>query len=376
MNIYADYAATAPMRAAAKAEVIECMDAIGNPSSIHAAGKIARDKIAKARSEIASLLCCFPSEIIFTSGGTESDNWIIRSAAEEGRKIVTSSFEHHAILHAADFVEKCLLCEVCKVDPDEMGIVNPDDVARHIKGKENLVSIMTANNEIGTIQPIQEITEEVRKIAGKATLIHTDAVQAVGHIPVDIQKLGVDMLSLSAHKFGGPKGIGVLYCSSHVKVKPILFGGRQEMGRRPGTENVAAIAGMAAALREACEKQEGEKARITVLRDALIRQIIEIPGAHINGDQRRRLPGNVNCRFDGIEGETLVMLLSLAGVFVSSGSACTSGSGEPSHVLTAIGQSRNDAFGAVRITIGEETTEEDVDKIAGAVKAAIEKIRG
>lgn len=376
MNIYADYAATAPMRATAKAEVIECMNTIGNPSSIHAAGKIARDKIAKARSEIAALLCCFPSEIIFTSGGTESDNWIIRSAAEEGRRIVTSAFEHHAILHAADFAEKHLSCEVCKVNPDETGIVNPDDVARRVMGKEDLVSIMTANNEIGTIQPIQEIAEEVRKAAGQATLIHTDAVQAVGHIPIDIQKLGVDMLSLSAHKFGGPKGIGVLYCSSRVKVKPILFGGRQEMGRRPGTENVAAIAGMAAALRESCEKQESEKARIAGLRDTLIRQIMEIPGAHINGDRRRRLPGNVNCRFDGIEGETLVMLLSLAGVFVSSGSACTSGNGEPSHVLTAIGQGRSDAFGAVRITIGEETTAEDVDNIVAAIRTAVEKIRG
>lgn len=238
-----------------------------------------------------------------------------------------------------------------------------------------MVTVMAANNEVGTLQPIQEISKEIRKHGSKLTVFHTDAVQAIGHIPVDVQKMGVDMLSLSAHKFGGPKGIGVLYCRQGVQLDPLLYGGGQERGRRPGTENVPAIAGMAAAMRTACENMEDSANTVRGLRNRLLQRIGEIQGNRIYGSMEARLPGNINCSFAGIEGETMVLMLDLAGVCVSAGSACTSGSGEPSHVLTAMGLSRRDAYGAIRITLGEENTAQEVDYIAATIENIVADLR-
>lgn len=240
----------------------------------------------------------------------------------------------------------------------------------------NLVTVMAANNEVGTIQPVEEIGREIRKGGNKRTIFHTDAVQAVGHIPVDVQKMGVDMLSLSAHKFGGPKGVGVLYCRNGIILDPLLFGGGQERGNRPGTENTPGIVAMAVAMREACENMESAAAKTRELRDRLIRRIKEIPDSYIHGSLEKRLPGNVNCSFAGVEGEAVVIMLDLAGVCASSGSACTSGTGEPSHVLTAMGLSRKDAYGAIRITLAETNTEAEVDYIGDQLAEIVRKLRG
>lgn len=240
----------------------------------------------------------------------------------------------------------------------------------------NLVTVMAANNEVGTIQPVEEIGREIRKGGNKRTIFHTDAVQAVGHIPVDVQKMGVDMLSLSAHKFGGPKGAGVLYCRNGIILDPLLFGGGQERGNRPGTENTPGIVAMAVAMREACENMESAAAKTRELRDRLIRRIKEIPDSYIHGSLEKRLPGNVNCSFAGVEGEAVVIMLDLAGVCASSGSACTSGTGEPSHVLTAMGLSRKDAYGAIRITLAETNTEAEVDYIGDQLAEIVRKLRG
>lgn len=375
MRIYADHAATTPMRAVAKEAMIEAMEEIGNPSSIHAAGRIAAIKLESARKTVAELLNCRPAEIYFTSGGTEADNWAIHAARCGDGRVVTSAFEHHAILHTLEAMEKAGARHVNLVKPERDGIVDPAEVRRKVDGFTNLVTIMAANNEVGTIQPVAEIARAVRRVSGK-TVIHTDAVQAVGHIPVDVQKMGVDMLSLSVHKFGGPRGVGALYCRSGVPLNPFMFGGGQERGRRPGTENVPAIVAMAAALREACENMDAAAVEVRHLRDRLVEQIKEIPGSHIHGTMASRLPGNVNCSFEGVEGEAVVILLDLAGVYVSAGSACTSGSREPSHVLTAMGLSRRDAYGAIRITLAESNTEAEVDYIAQQLAAIVGKLRG
>ena len=375
MKIYADHAATTPMRESAKAAMIECLEEYGNPSSIHAAGRLATMKLESARKEVAELLNCNPAEIYFTSGGTEADNWAIRAARYGSGRVVTSEFEHHAVLHTLEAMEKWGTRKTTRIKPEEDGILNPAKVAAEVDGTTNLVSVMAANNEIGTIQPIAEITKAINRNSRSLTIFHTDAVQAVGHIPVDVQKMGVDMLSLSAHKFGGPRGVGALYCRAGVQLDPLLFGGGQERGRRPGTENTAAIVAMAVAMREACENMERAAEYTTGLRDKLVERILTIPGAHINGGMTNRLPGNVNCRFDGVEGEALVIMLDLAGVCVSAGSACTSGSGEPSHVLTAMGQSRRDAYGAIRITLAETNTEAEVEYIADRLASIVKNLR-
>lgn len=376
MNVYADHAATAPMRDVAKVAMMEAVEIFGNPSSIHAAGRLAAVKMESARKEVAELLNCRPSEIYFTSGGTEADNWAIRAAYIGTGQVITSAFEHHAILHTLEAMERAKLRRAYLVNPEPDGIVNPDRVAEKVERDTSLVTIMAANNEIGTIQPVGEIVRAVRKTAGPAPIIHTDAVQAVGHINMDVQKLGVDMLSLSAHKFGGPRGVGVLYANERVRLAPLIYGGGQERGCRPGTENVPAIVAMAAALRDACQTMDTAAEKTKSLRNRLIQRIMDIPGAYINGNIVQRLPGNINCRFDGVEGEALVIMLDLAGVCVSAGSACTSGSGEPSHVLTAIGQSRREAYGAVRITLGEENTKAEVDYIGEKITEAVGKLRG
>lgn len=375
MRIYADHAATTPMRTVAKAAMIEAMEEIGNPSSIHAAGRMAAMKLESARKTVAELLNCSPTEIYFTSGGTEADNWAIHAARYGDGAVVASAFEHHAVLHTLEAMQRMAARRVCLVAPERDGIISPDAVAASVGQYTNMVTVMAANNEVGTIQPVAEIAKAVRRVSGK-TVIHTDAVQAVGHIPVDVQKMGVDMLSLSAHKFGGPRGVGAIYCRSGVELDPFMFGGGQERGRRPGTENVPAIVAMAAALREACENMDVAAEYTRGLRNKLEERVLEIPGAHINGTMDSRLPGNVNCSFDGVEGEAVVILLDLAGVCVSAGSACTSGSGEPSHVLTAMGLSRRDAYGAIRITLAESNTEADVDYIAKQLADIVGKLRG
>lgn len=374
MRIYADHAATTPMRAVAKAAIIEAVEEIGNPSSIHAAGRMAAMKLESARKNVAELLNCRPAEIYFTSGGTEADNWAIHAARYGDGAVVASAIEHHAVLHTLEVMQKMAARRVCLVAPEQDGIINPDTVAASVEQYTNMVTVMAANNEVGTIQSIAEIARAVRRVSGK-TIIHTDAVQAVGHIPVDVQKMGVDMLSLSAHKFGGPRGVGALYCRSGVPLDPFMFGGGQERGRRPGTENIPAIVAMVAAMREACENMDTAAVATQYLRDRLMERIKAIPGSHINGSMARRLPGNINCSFDGVEGEAVVLMLDLAGVCASSGSACTSGSGEPSHVLTAMGLPRRDAYGAIRITLAESNTEAEMDYIAQQLATTVEKLR-
>lgn len=289
--------------------------------------------------------------------------------------MVASAFEHHAVLHTLEAMERSGTRRATLVAPGTNGIIDPAEIGRRVSSTTNMVTVMAANNEVGTLQPIQEISKEIRKSGSKLTVFHTDAVQAIGHIPVDVQKMGVDMLSLSAHKFGGPKGIGVLYCRQGVQLDPLLYGGGQERGRRPGTENVPAIAGMAAAMRTACENIEDSANTVRGLRNRLLQRIGEIPGSRIYGSIETRLPGNINCSFAGIEGETMVLMLDLAGVCVSAGSACTSGNGEPSHVLTAMGLSRRDAYGAIRITLGEENTTQEVDYIAATIENIVADLR-
>ena len=371
MNIYADHAASSPMRESAKAVMLECLEECGNPSSIHAAGRLAAARLERARKEMAELLNCRPSEIYFTSGGTEADNWAVCAAGRRTGQTVTSAFEHHAVLRALEALERAGGRTAVRIRPEADGVLDPEKVAAAADGSTALVSIMAANNEIGTIQPIAEIAKALKKGGRSPALFHTDAVQAVGHIPVDVQKLGVDLLSLSAHKFGGPRGAGALYCRTGAPLEPLLFGGGQERGRRPGTENTAAIAAMAAAMTEACGNMETAAAYTRRLRDRLAARILEIPGAQINGSMTSRLPGNINCRFDGVEGETLVILLDLAGVQVSAGAACSSGSGQPSHVLTALGQSRREAYGAIRISLAETSTEAEADCIADRLEAIV-----
>lgn len=375
MKIYADHAATTQMRESAKAAMIECLEEYGNPSSIHAAGRVAAMKLESARKEVAELLNCRPAEIYFTSGGTEADNWAIRAARYGSGRVVTSAFEHHAVLHTLEAMEREGTRKVARIMPEPDGVLDPLKIAAKVDGTTNLVSIMAANNEIGTIQPIAEIAKEIKRGSCSTMIFHTDAVQAVGHIPVDVQKMGVDMLSLSAHKFGGPRGVGALYCRGGKSLEPLLFGGGQERGRRPGTENTAGIVAMAVAMREACENMSQAEKHTADLRDKLLERVREIPGAHINGSMASRLPGNINCRFDGVEGEAVVIMLDLAGVCVSAGSACTSGSGEPSHVLTSLGLSRRDAYGAIRITLDETNTAEEMDYIGRALTEIVMRLR-
>lgn len=375
MNVYADHAATTPMRPCAKEAMLEAVEDYGNPSSIHSAGRLAAMKMESARKEMAELLNCRPSEIYFTSGGTEADNWALRAAKYGDGRVVASAFEHHAIIHTLEAMEREKARRMELVMPEQDGIVDPEKVRRVVDQYTNMVTVMAANNEVGTIQPVEEIGRAIRKGGNKSTVFHTDAVQAVGHIPVDVQKMGVDMLSFSAHKFGGPRGVGALYCRTGIVLDPLLFGGGQERGRRPGTENMPGIVAMAAAMREACENMGRSAATTRGLRDRLIRRIKETPDSYIHGSIENRLPGNVNCSFDGIEGEAVVLMLDLAGVCVSSGSACTSGTGEPSHVLTSMGLSRRDAYGAIRITLAETNTEAEVDYIADQLVEIVGKLR-
>ena len=375
--VYADNAATTAMSDRA----IEAMkpylkEVYGNPSSLHSAGQRAKEALEEARAKIAALLNAEAGEIYFTSGGSEADNQAIRSAAKLGarknkRHIITTAFEHHAVLHTLKQLEKEGF-EVTYLDVHQNGIVTAEEVEAAIRPDTCLVTVMFANNEVGTIQPIQKIGEVCRR-AG--VVFHTDAVQAAGHVPLDVKAQNIDMLSLSAHKFHGPKGVGALYCKKGIPLYTFIEGGAQEKGKRAGTENVAAIAGMAAALEEACEDMQSKNERLTKLRDRLIDGLSKIPHSRLNGDQNSRLPGNVNMCFEGIEGESLLLLLDAKGICASSGSACTSGSLEPSHVLLALGLPHEVAHGSLRLTLSDETTKEDVDYIVKCVPEVVEYLR-
>ncbi len=378
MSIYADHAATTAMSEAAIEAMTRCMrDCYGNPSSLYRIGQQAKEVLEQAREEVASVINAQPREIYFTSGGSEADNQAIRSAALAGKKkgkthIISSAFEHHAVLHTLNTL-KLEGFDVTLLPVHENGIVIPAEVEAAIRPDTCLVTIMYANNEIGTIQPIREIGTVCR---AHNVLFHTDAVQAVGPLAIDVQAENIDYLSASSHKFHGPKGVGFLYARKGVPLTSLIDGGAQERGRRAGTENVPGIVGMAAALKETVAERESENARLTVLRDRLIAGLSEIPHSALNGDAEKRLPGNVNFCFEGIEGESLLLLLDEKGISASSGSACTSGSLDPSHVLLAIGRIHDVAHGSLRLSLGRENTPEDVEYIIPAVKDVVTYLRG
>ncbi len=377
MKIYADNAATTKMSPAAIQAMLTCLEEhYGNPSSLYALGQEAKETLEKARAEIAAVINAEPQEITITSGGSEADNQALRSAALAGRRkgkthLISTAFEHHAILHTLKKLEEEGF-SVTLLPVHEDGLVRLEEVAAAIREDTCLVSVMTANNEIGTVQPIGEIGALCR---AKGVTFHTDAVQAVGHLPIDVKAQQIDMLSASAHKFHGPKGIGFLYVRKGIPLTNLIEGGAQERGKRAGTENVAAAVSMAAALKEAAGSMAETEARLRPLRDRLIAGLREIPHSALNGDAEKRLPGNVNFCFEGIEGESLLLLLDDRGICASSGSACTSGSLDPSHVLLAIGRVHDVAHGSLRLTLGEDATEEQVDYIIQNVKEVVEYLR-
>ncbi len=377
MRVYADNAATTKMSKTAIQAMLPYFDEVyGNPSSLHTTGQVAKEALVAAREKVAQCLGCDAKEIIFTSGGSEADNQAIRSAASFGAKkgkkhLITTAFEHHAVLHTMKALEEEGF-EVTYLPVSSKGLITADQVKEAIRPDTCLVSIMYANNEIGTIMPIEEIGHICRE-AG--VWFHTDAVQAVGHVAISLKDMPVDMLSLSAHKFHGPKGIGVLYVKKGVPVKNLIEGGAQERGLRAGTENIPYICSMAAALEEACANLEENNEKVRALQDKLIAGIEEIPNCELNGDRIQRLPGNISFCFEGIEGESLLLLLDDMGVSASSGSACTSGSLDPSHVLLAIGRPHEVAHGSLRLSLCEENTEEEVDYLIQAVKDVVTMLR-
>ena len=377
MQIYADNGATTKMSKTAIQAMLPYMDSCyGNPSSLHSAGQRAKEALEEARARIAGLLGCAPAEIIFTSGGSEADNQAIRSAAALGartgkRHIISTAFEHHAVLHTLDKLKKEGF-EIQLLDVHENGLVTTEEVAAAIRPDTCLVTVIYANNEIGTIQPIPQIGKICKE---KGVLFHTDAVQAAGHLAIDVKKENIDMLSLSAHKFHGPKGIGVLYARKGIALTNLIEGGAQERGKRAGTENIPAIMGMAAALEESCTDMEEKAKKLASLRDRLIAGLEKIPHSVLNGDRRMRLPGNVHFCFEGIEGEAMLLLLDDKGICASSGSACTSGSLDPSHVLLAIGRPHEIAHGSLRLTLSEENTEAEVDYMVQAVAETVTYLR-
>ena len=377
MKIYVDNAATTKMSKTAIEAMLPYMaEEYGNPSSLHSVGQRANEALSDARQRIAKLLNCEPREITFTSGGSEADNQAILSAAWMGARkgnkhIVSTAFEHHAVLHTLDKLMKEGF-EVTLLDVHENGLVTADEVRKAIRPDTCLVTIMFANNEIGTIQPIAEIGAVCKELG---VLFHTDAVQAAGHLHIDVKAQNIDMLSLSAHKFHGPKGIGVLYARKGIFLVNLIEGGAQERGKRAGTENIPAIMGMAAALEEACANLEANAQKLTKLRDRLIAGLAKIPHSELNGDAVKRLPNNVSFFFEGIEGEAMLLLLDDKGVYASSGSACTSGSLDPSHVLLAIGRVHDVAHGSLRLSLSEENTEEEVDYIIKSVAEVVAYLR-
>ena len=376
-TIYVDNAATTKTSRTAIEAMLPYMDKIyGNPSSLHSVGQAAADALRKAREEAAEVLGCEPNEITFTSGGSEADNQALVSAAaigaRKGKKhIISTAFEHHAILHTLKKLEKEGF-EVTLLDVHENGMVSAQQVADAIREDTCLVSVMYANNEIGSIQPIAEIGAVCKE---KGVIFHTDAVQAVGHVHINVKEENIDMLSLSAHKFHGPKGVGLLYARKGVRLTNIIEGGAQERGKRAGTENIPGIVGMVAALKEANANIDANAEKVSALRDRLIEGLEKIPHSALNGDRTTRLPGNVSFWGEGIEGESLLLLLDAKGICASSGSACTSGSLDPSHVLLAIGRPHEVAHGSLRLTLSEENTQEEVDYIIEETTKVVKYLR-
>lgn len=377
MTVYADNAATTQMSdGVLKAMMPLLTDIYGNPSSLHSVGQIAKEHLEAARETVAECIGADPKEIYFTSGGSEADNQAIRSAAyigaRKGKKhIISSKFEHHAVLHTLDALKKEGF-EVTLLDVYSNGIVKPEDVANAITDETCLVTIMTANNEIGTIQPIAEIGRICKE---KGVLFHTDAVQAVGHIPVNVKDMNCDMLSVSAHKFHGPKGVGFLYARKGILLTNIIYGGAQERNKRAGTENMASIVGMATAIKDATDHLQENAEKVTAMRNRLIDGLKGIERSRINGDLEHHLPGTLNMCFEGIEGESLLLLLDAKGICASSGSACTSGSLDPSHVLLSIGVPVEIAHGSLRLSISEYNTMEQMDHIVKSVPEVVSYLR-
>lgn len=375
--VYVDNAATT----AVSKKVLDSMipyytEKYGNPSSLYSIGRDSKKAVETAREDIAKCLNALPSEIFFTSGGSEADNWAIKGVAHDqalkGKKhIITTAFEHHAVLHSVQSLEKEGF-EVTYLDVHEDGLVRPEELENAIKEDTALVTIMYANNEIGTIQPILELGEICKQ---HRVLFHTDAVQAVGNIPIDVKKQNIDLLSLTAHKIHGPKGIGALYIKKGIRLNNLIDGGAQERGRRAGTENVPGIVGLSAAMKIACSNIEERSKRISSLRDKVINTALKIERSRLNGDLKHRLPGNVSLCFEGIEGESLLLMLDMHGICASSGSACTSGSLDPSHVLLAIGLPHEIAHGSLRISLSDDNSEEDVDYILEYLPKIISRLR-
>lgn len=376
--VYADNAATTKISEHVLNEMIPFLkDHYGNPSSIYSVGREAKVALEEARGKVAKALNADPNEIYFTAGGSEADNWAIRSIAElmakKGKKhLITTNFEHHAVLHTMQSLQDKGF-EVTYLPVDEKGLITAEQVSEAIREDTALVSIMYANNEIGTIMPVKEIGAVCK---AKGVYFHTDAVQAVGHVPIDVRDQNIDLLSLSGHKFHAPKGVGALYCRKGIPLHNLIFGGAQERGKRAGTENTASIIGMGVAIEDACADLPEKIQKVKKLRDQLIDRISdEIPKCRLNGDREKRVCGNVNFSFEGIEGEGLLLLLDMNGICASSGSACTSGSLDPSHVLLAIGLPHEIAHGSLRLSINEETTQEDVDYIMEKLPQIVERLR-
>lgn len=374
--VYMDHAATTY----AAPEVVEAMlpyfsEKFGNPSSVYGIGQENKAAVEEARAKVAAAINAEPNEIYFTAGGTESDNWVLKGVAfaniRKGKHIITTAVEHHAILHAAEWLQSQGF-EVTYLPVDQYGMVSPADVEKAIRPDTILISVMYANNEVGTIQPIAEIGAIAR---AHGIYFHTDAVQAVGHVPIDVKAEHIDMLSLSGHKFYGPKGIGVLYIRRGVRIQNLLHGGAQESRHRAGTENVAGIVGLGAAIERSVAAMPEESARLTAMRDHMIRELLKIPASHLNGHPTQRLPNNVNITFEYIEGEGILLLLNMFGICASTGSACNSASLEPSHVLTAMGVPHEIAHGSVRLTLGERNTEEDVSYVLEKLPEVVRKLR-
>lgn len=377
MKVYADNAATTKISKIALDAMMPCFrEFYGNPSSLHSVGQDAFHKVRDARNTVAECINADPNDVYFSSGGSESDNWAIKGTAylmaKKGKKhIISSKFEHHAVLHTLNALEKDGF-EITLLDVYENGLVKVEDVKNAIREDTALVTIMYANNEIGTVQPIREIGAVCRE---KGVLFHTDAVQAVGHIPVDVKADNIDMMSFSGHKFHGPKGIGGLYCKKGIRLPNLIEGGAQERNRRAGTENVPAIVGMAAALKDACDNMEENTKKLVAMREQLIDGILKVERSRINGDREHRLPGNVSVCFEGVEGESLLLYLDLMGISASSGSACTSGSLDPSHVLLSIGLPHEVAHGSLRLSLCEENTPEEMEYIIEQIPPIINRLR-
>lgn len=373
--IYMDHAATTPLsHHALEAMMPYLTEEFGNPSSVYAPGRRTRRAMDRARETVAAAFGAHPDEIYFTSGGTESDNWVIRSVGRLGgqrRRIVTSAVEHHAILRTVEAMRGSGY-ETCILGVDGSCRVSPESLRKAVNGETALVSVMTANNEVGTVMPVAELAAAAHEAGA---LFHTDAVQAAGHIPLQVEQLGIDMMSFSAHKFGGPKGVGGLYLRRGLPIGPGQFGGGQERGLRSGTENVAGAVGMAAALEESCRSMEEDRKKVSALRDRLIRGVLRIPGTRLTGGSENRLPGNASFIFEGVEGEALVFLLDQNGICASSGSACSAGALEPSHVLLAMGLSEELARGSLRLTLGADNTGADVDTLLNLLPEIISRLR-